>query len=76
VTVGCSRSTSKFVQFPGIVYRPLKSGAQAFMDVHYFYLRGEHSPLLAAMLRTIREFRAEGVRPRMAASPPGVTRRR
>lgn len=64
------------VQFPGIVYRPLKRGAQAFMDVHCFYLRGEHSPLLAAMLKTVREFRSEGDGPRVAASPPEATRRR
>lgn len=47
------------VHFPGIVYRPLAGAGQAFMDVHCFHLRGEHSPLLAAMLRTVRAFRAE-----------------
>lgn len=43
------------VQFPGIAYRPLKT--RAFMDVHCYYLRGERSPLLDAMLETVRGFR-------------------
>lgn len=43
------------VQFPGIAYRPLTT--RAFMDVHCYYLRGERSPLLGAMLETVRGFR-------------------
>ena len=45
------------VRFPGIAYRPLQARVQAFMDLHCFYLRGEPSPLLAAMLATVRAFR-------------------
>jgi len=45
------------VGFPGIAYRPLQARVQAFMDLHCFYLRGEPSPLLAAMLATVRAFR-------------------
>ena len=45
------------VQFPGIAYRPLTT--HAFMDVHCYYLRGERSPLLGAMLETVRGFRAD-----------------
>lgn len=44
------------VRFPGIEYRPLQS--PAFMDVNCYYLRHERSPLLAAMLETVRAFRA------------------
>ena len=45
------------VHFPGIAYRPLHTRVQAFMDLHCFYLRGEPSPLLTAMLETVRAFR-------------------
>lgn len=46
------------VQFPGIVYRPLHTRVDAFMELHCFYLRSEAtSPLLAAMLETARSFR-------------------
>lgn len=45
------------VRFPGITYRPLHSRVEAFMELHCFYLRGEPSPLLAAMLETVRGFR-------------------
>ena len=46
------------VRFPGIVYRPLRTRVQASMDLHCFYLRDEPSPLLAAMLKTVRAFRS------------------
>jgi DNA-binding transcriptional LysR family regulator len=45
------------VRFPGVAYRPLRSKVDAFMDLHCFHLRGEASPLLAALLATVREFR-------------------
>jgi hypothetical protein len=45
------------VRFPGITYRPLHSRVEAFMELHCFYLRGEPSPLLAALLETVRTFR-------------------
>jgi DNA-binding transcriptional LysR family regulator len=47
------------VRFPGITYRPLHSRVEAFMELHCFYLRGEASPLLAAMLQTVRAFREQ-----------------
>lgn len=45
------------VRFPGITYRPLQSRVEAFMDLHCFYLRGAPSPLLDALLETVRTFR-------------------
>jgi hypothetical protein len=47
------------VHFPGIAYRPMSSRIGASMDVHCFYLRGADSPLLNAMLETVRGFRAK-----------------
>jgi DNA-binding transcriptional LysR family regulator len=47
------------VQIPGIVYRPIVSRIEAYMDLYCFYLRGNDSPLLAAMLETVRTFRRE-----------------
>jgi DNA-binding transcriptional LysR family regulator len=47
------------VRFPGITYRPLHSRVEAFMELHCFYLRSEASPLLAAMLQTVRTFREQ-----------------
>jgi len=47
------------VHFPGIIYIPLKARpTAAVMDLHCFYLREERSPLLSAMLKTVRAFRA------------------
>ena len=46
------------VRFPGIAYRPLQTRSSAFMDLHCFYMRGNDSPVLAAVLKTIRAFRA------------------
>jgi DNA-binding transcriptional LysR family regulator len=46
------------VGFPGIAYRPLTRDPAAFMDLHCYYLRGEISPLLRAMLSTVRAHRA------------------
>jgi len=45
------------VGFPGITYRPLQATPPAAMEMHCFYLRGERSPLLQAMLGTVRTFR-------------------
>jgi DNA-binding transcriptional LysR family regulator len=44
------------VHFPGVAYRPLKSKIGAFMEVHYYHLKDESSPLLGAMLKTIKAF--------------------
>ena len=52
------------VRFPGITYRPLRTRAEAFMDLHCFHLRGNDSPLLAVMLETVRAFRAKNLRRR------------
>lgn len=45
------------LQLPNIVYRPLKNNANAFMDLHCYYLKGEPSPLLQGLLATVRKFR-------------------
>lgn len=45
------------VGFPGIVYRPLEADPAAFMDLHCYYVRGERSPLLHALLDTVRAAR-------------------
>jgi LysR family transcriptional regulator, benzoate and cis,cis-muconate-responsive activator of ben and cat genes len=45
------------LQLPNLVCRPLKGQANAFMDLHCYYLKTERSPLLAALLDTIRNFR-------------------
>jgi DNA-binding transcriptional LysR family regulator len=45
------------VRFPGVAYRPLHTRVEACMELHCFYLKGESSPLLAAMLETVRAFR-------------------
>ena len=44
------------LQLPNLVCRPLKGQAKAFMDLHCYYLKSERSPLLAALLKTIRAF--------------------
>jgi DNA-binding transcriptional LysR family regulator len=48
------------VHFPGVVYRRLKSRFEASMEVHYYYLKDEASPLLDAMLQTVRAFQRGG----------------
>jgi DNA-binding transcriptional LysR family regulator len=45
------------LQLPGMVCRPLKDQADAFMDLHCYYLKTERSPLLLALLAAIRRFR-------------------
>ncbi|MBS0455414.1 MAG: LysR family transcriptional regulator [Proteobacteria bacterium] len=54
------------VHFPGIAYRPLKTRGEASMDLHFYRLKDEESPLLDALLRTIGDFVAAR-RPRSAA---------
>jgi DNA-binding transcriptional LysR family regulator len=44
------------VRFPGIAYVELEPAASSSMDLYCFYLRAQPSPLLAAMLNTVREF--------------------
>ena len=47
------------VRFPGVAYRPLRSRVEASMELHCFYLRDEQSPLLIALLETVRSFRRD-----------------
>ena len=42
------------VHFPGITYRPLTPAAT--IEIYCYYLRNEDSPLLHAMLKTVRYF--------------------
>jgi len=56
------------VQFPGVVYVPLKTRTPAFMELHCFYLAKERSPLLGAMLETIRSYRLSRDDPRLRPS--------
>lgn len=58
------------VGFPGITYRALEPDPAAFMDLHCYYVRGERSPLLHAMLDTVRAARRRAERP--AASRPAA----
>ncbi len=44
------------LQLPNLVCRPLKAQANAFMELHCYYLKTEHSPLLHALLDCIRDF--------------------
>jgi len=46
------------VRFPGIVYRPLRSRINVYMDLHCFYLKDASSPLLMAMLETVRSYQS------------------
>jgi DNA-binding transcriptional LysR family regulator len=64
------------VHFPGIAYRPLRTRVEASMDLHCFYLRGAGSPLLNAMLETVRGVRAELGLDASAAAPSGAQARR
>lgn len=47
------------VRFPGVTYVELEPNVESVMDLYCFYLKSERSPLLAAMLRTVRSFRAQ-----------------
>lgn len=46
------------VNFPGVKYTPIKANGNAFMDLHCFYLKNEHSPLLAEMLKIVRAYKS------------------
>ena len=45
------------LQLPNVVFRPIRSRVDAFMDLNCIYLKSERSPLLAAILETVRAFR-------------------
>ncbi len=42
------------LKMPGLVYRPLKARGDATMELYCFHLKGEQSPLLAALLSAVR----------------------
>lgn len=45
------------VSFPGVTYLPLKVNGEAIMELYCFYLKDERSPLLTALMKTIRDYR-------------------
>ena len=45
------------VRIPGIVYRPIRSVVDPYMELHCFYLKQEPTPLLGAFLAAIRKHR-------------------
>ncbi len=47
------------VQLPNVVYRPLKTDVECFIDLHCAYRRNEQSPLLKSLLDCIRGYRHE-----------------
>ncbi|MDP5238762.1 LysR substrate-binding domain-containing protein [Uliginosibacterium sp. 31-16] len=47
------------LQLPNVVYRPLAGEVEARVLLHCAYRRDESSPLLAALLDTVRAFRAQ-----------------
>lgn len=56
------------LKIPGVIYRPLKNPpAQATVDLSCLYRSDDESPILAAFLDTVREFREEHDR-----RPPSV----
>jgi DNA-binding transcriptional LysR family regulator len=57
------------VRFPGVAYVDLELAADADMDLYCFYAKDERSPLLAAMLQTVRAFGAEQRTPGDGPSP-------
>lgn len=58
------------LQLPNLVYRPLREGQDAFMDLHCYYLKNESSPLLRALLATIGRFRDRAQAEGGGAQPP------
>jgi DNA-binding transcriptional LysR family regulator len=53
---------------PNVAYRPLTARGKASVELHCLYRKDEQSPLLAALLRTVREYRQAG--PMGACDPP------
>ena len=45
------------IQLPNVVYRPLKTDVECFIDLHCAYRRNEQSPLLRSLLDCIRSYR-------------------
>ena len=50
------------LQLPNVVYRPLKTDIECFVDLHCAYRKNEQSPLLKSMLDCIRTWR-DKIRP-------------
>lgn len=48
------------LQLPNLVYRPLGADVEARVQLHCAYRRDEQSPLLEALLDTVRNFRQSG----------------
>lgn len=46
---------------PNVAYRPLTARGKASVELHCLYRKDEQSPLLAALLRTVREYRQAGI---------------
>jgi len=46
---------------PNVAYRPLTARGKASVELHCLYRKDEQSPLLAALLRTVREYRQAGL---------------
>ena len=49
------------LRMPNVAYRPLKARGKATVELHCLYRKDEQSPLLAALLRTVRQYRHETV---------------
>jgi DNA-binding transcriptional LysR family regulator len=47
------------LNMPGLVCRPIKSRTKAEFTLHCFYLRGNRSPTLESLLKTVRKFPKE-----------------
>lgn len=48
------------LQMPNVAYRPLTARSKATVELHCLYRTDEQSPLLAALLQTVREYRQAG----------------
>lgn len=44
------------LEMPGLIYRSLKSRGDATIELYGFHLKGEQSPLLAALIAPARDF--------------------
>jgi DNA-binding transcriptional LysR family regulator len=45
------------LQLPNVVYRPLLTDVEVLIDLHCAYRKDERSPLLKALLQTVRDYR-------------------
>lgn len=48
------------LQMPNVAYRPLKARGEPWVELHCLYRTEERSPLLMALLETVREYRRDG----------------